>query len=80
VFFDIPIDDSPLLPSITSFSLKWKDFKKENKEIFCLSKISNQIKYFELNFTTTKIWCVGVIDFVQLLCKQNMILMMEFVK
>jgi hypothetical protein len=43
-----------------------KDFQKENKEMFLLTQNSNQI-YFELNFATTKIWWVGVVEFLQLL-------------
>jgi hypothetical protein len=28
--------------------------KRKQRNFFCLPKISNQIKYFELNFATTK--------------------------
>lgn len=40
--------------------------KRKQRIFFACPKISNQIKYFELNFATTKIWCVGVVDFLQL--------------
>ncbi len=53
-FFDISIDDSPLLPSIASFSLKWKDFQKENKEIFCLPKNFKPNKIFWTQFCKNK--------------------------
>jgi hypothetical protein len=46
VLSDISIDDSPLLPCIASFSLKWKDFQKENKEMFLLAQNFKPNKMF----------------------------------